>query len=663
MDTNTENLEEMVDIINLSEKNEQFLKELVRGRYTNLNNYLLGGLRFCVARRWNSWYPSYFDVQGGCYAIVPGDMDLSDPINKVDNRVGVTVIDPGFKFIDILRANYQIEPQDVRNVLVTHFHPDHMAGLLEYATIMNTSKLPCNIYLNETMFSTFQSLQNAFITVAELRDGQIQELMRYRTKDCMNVQLTVKVVGVHHNELGNQHRSLGLIIDTRLTEQKANKTELISKYRIGIMGDTDGNAEYIPQYVNNFKDSDILVLHIGTFSNKKVGRGGKHLYIDGIRKTLGGIGDALRSGGNIENAQLRGTKKIIVLSEFGLELSDDETLYHKLWPFIQSHSWRLPLLFASIYKEYNDVPEKYSDQPDIRKYFAKACLDYMSQMYCPYASHENPRIKKVSRKDVEEFVLAFSLLVLFYDSDGLVSSLRNINEHIYEKLSKERSREYVDGINRGNYYSFISKLIMDDISIMPLNYFFTDLVNEAHFGKDPSSIPDLIKSCDAVFDTACFNYENIGSALNFSDKLDYVTQYAKSKNIIKGKMLEGLEFLWDSRNKVEDLSIKLVWTASMLGALLLGNALKSYTFLEQNQMKNPLLRIGEYFKKDYSLWANLMIGDIGCTFGLDPFNSPDDGERMKGIKIKSKNSKWISPYNAICSYNQDNEEIEYLEPD
>lgn len=78
---------------------------------------------FVVARRWNSWYPSFFDAPGGAYAMV-------FPICKETRRNRVAVVDPGFRFLKILRE-LGLSVQDLEACIVTHNHPDHMGGVFE----------------------------------------------------------------------------------------------------------------------------------------------------------------------------------------------------------------------------------------------------------------------------------------------------------------------------------------------------------------------------------------------------------------------------------------------------------------------------------------------------------------------------------------------------
>lgn len=657
---------EMEEIQKQCETHERFLKELVRGRYAFLRNYLPGGLRFGVARRWNSWYPSYFDVAGGCYVLIPGDLDPDDDENKKDERIGVVVIDPGFKFIDILRANYQIEPQDIRTVIVTHFHPDHMAGLIEYATIMNTSKESCNIYLNETTFATFKSLQNVFITVNELHDGQIQEIMRYATRDKKHARVTVKVIGVHHNELGNQHRSLGLILETTLAKKsRAFEQDLISKCQVGILGDTDGNEEYVPFYVDEFREVDIFILHLGTFSNKKLGRGGKHLYIEGVRRVLKRMGEELERDKYIERARDRDSKKIVVLSEFGLELADEDSLYRKLQPFIESHSWRLPLIFTGLYLRGQGKTSEGEDSNDkeVSRFFARATLGIIGGIYESSKNTISASQQVLTRKDIDELLIALAFQVLAFDSKSLRKTIREVQDNLTSTITRERRERLVDGLTLERYLDFLSGGLKGNRDLDPLRAFFQDLVQKASFGRVPLSTSHLVKSCELLIERISYSLENPATSLYYVDKLPYISKYAESRGLFtSGKERDRRKYRWAYGKGEGITSLSLFWTACLIGVFLLREVLSATSFESKSPEENPLLQIGTFFQKGIEAWANLLVGDIGCTFGINPFTIPDDRERVQGIKLKSVEGKWISPYDAECFYDHENDRISYRIP-
>lgn len=663
-----ENTAEVQAMRTRCEVHEQLLKELVRGRYAFLRNYLSSGLLFGIARRWNSWYPSYFDVEGGCYILVPGDMDPRSDDNRKDSRVGAVVIDPGFRFLDIVREHYMVEPQDIRSVVVTHFHPDHMAGLIEYCTIMTTSKQPCNIYLNETSFSSFKALQNAFITVNELCDGQIQEVMRYATRDGKHVSVTVEAVSVHHDEIGNQHRSLGLVLETVLSADKASGRGQRRKHRIGILGDTDGNERYIPHYVDHFADVDLLVLHLGAFSDRRLARGGKHLYIRGMHLVLESIGRAI-----VERRRLmrtdEGPNTTILLSEFGLELADSETLYRKLRPFLVSYSWRLPLIYSGLYERERQAATKGRPVGTIgpARFFARGTLEMLARAAQAGAPDNGPAQSISSASQLDKLIVALGFQTIAFGKGGLLKAADELTEALSVELKQDIDRERLDGWESDDYFPKLADHLRGSNAIKPLRRKYRDMVGMAAFGNASMSCERLVQGCDVLFGLACRNFENPASPIRHADNLGYVQRFAQSRKLPRSARVpgrtrrKGLEWPWNLEEQIESLG--LFWMACMIGLFALREAVKSTSGVKGQALdeENTLLSVGRVFRKEVNPWASLLVGDIGCTFGLDPFSTLEEGRRQEGIWLRSNDGQWISPHDAEDYYDPVNDRISYRE--
>ena len=631
------------------ESTERFLKDLVRGKHAHPGNYLPTDLCFAVSRRWNSWYPSYFDVEGGCYALIPGDIKRDDPENLLDKRNGVVIIDPGFKFVDILREEYQIEPHDVSTVIVTHFHPDHMGGLLEFATIMNTSRQSCTIYLNETTFATYKSIQNAFIAVNELRDGQIQEIMRYKTRDEQWVRVTVKAVGVHHTELGNHHRSLGLILNATLSPDLTQRTESSTNYQISIVGDTDGNEAYIPYYVNTFCDSDIMVLHLGTFSDKKLGRGGKHLYISGMANLL----QQMKADASKKN----GGKRIVVLSEFGLELANMATLYRMLQPTIESYSWRLPLLFVRTYLKQQADPNANTTSTTSACFFARSTLEFLDHIY-EYKYPDSFRSPVITRSILEELLVAFTLQILAFSDNEFRATIKELTLDIAAFISEKKERRFLDRIPLEDYFHKLDQhALLEDNSLAQLQTFYVDMLGAAVFSHPIPQGERLEKACDILAQMAVRNFETPSNGIFFVQKLGYVGAYAQHCGI------EGYQWAYDYQPG-KGVKLDLFWVSCLVGIYLLRSNLSLAPSPPATEDEYPLIQIGRFFQQSAGDWANIIVGDIGCTFGLSPFKINQAGQRVQRIRLKGINQNtqkedWISPYIAESVFEEETSRIIY----
>lgn len=269
-------LRSKVDVVN------QMFDDMVTGKV--VKPYTSRGRRhltFGIARKWSSWYPTYFKTPGGCYVFVTRDPDSDEKRNA-----GVIVIDPGFNFAESLRKYLNIEPHDVRTAIVSHFHPDHTMGLYELLPLVHESHRPCDYYLNESTFDAFRYFHGTFNNLVELRKGQGVEICNYVIKPSRRVSLEsdgirekiyLTPVQTFHREIGNRHTSLGLIFDI---ESGKHHRQIV------LLGDTDGNDKYLDTYLKHLRNADVAVLHLGAFTEKGFGRGYKHLYKSGLINIL-----------------------------------------------------------------------------------------------------------------------------------------------------------------------------------------------------------------------------------------------------------------------------------------------------------------------------------------------------------------------------------------
>lgn len=409
------------NLIKKTEERENFLESMTTLRHTSLNRV---DIRFLIARKWNSWYPSYFQVDGGCYAIV------TRKAFKLDKDPGVIVVDPGFRFLKVLRE-FDIEPIDIKNIVVTHFHPDHVAGLQEFLTLSFKSNHVCNIYLNETSYKVYQNYQTTNAIIHELTLGQIIKLAEYNTRissECIKL----KSYQAFHREVGNRYKSISLKFDIESTFSKDNKR----KYKIGILGDTDGSEEYLNKYVDNFKDANMLCLHVGSYSNLKYGSGHGHLYAKGLKKLLKML---------YENGFSK--SQYIILSEFGLEMGTDEHIIDAIEPLVKNESWKIPLRLAK--KIYDEPSIDDEEKRLLIKLLSKCIQKYFLWTWKDtfvYTMNMHPTTYIVTLDQLIEFCLSFVFaLLLKADKTIYISN----NKDLLNKYKKDvflKNNEVYDNI-------------------------------------------------------------------------------------------------------------------------------------------------------------------------------------------------------------------------
>ncbi|KKN05374.1 hypothetical protein LCGC14_1088050 [marine sediment metagenome] len=258
-----------------------------------------------LAREWNSWYPSSFQVSGGCYLF---------NLNRE-----IIIIDPGFNTFDILiRNNFDIRL--IRHIFITHFHPDHFESLTGLLTRLTSKDNKLKVYLNSTSFNQFQIYSKNFTEFIELKPKMLLKIVSDSGYHDFDVNL--KVTKAYHKEIGGSMNSIGL---------KFNLKNKDNNYNIGFMSDTDGLIDYIEEYYNEYKDCKIIIPHLGAIHKEPIGN--KHLYYAGVKSFL---------------EKLKEKNYIIFLGEFGLELGSNEDFLKGISHFI-SDNLSYDILMKNIY--------------------------------------------------------------------------------------------------------------------------------------------------------------------------------------------------------------------------------------------------------------------------------------------------------------------------
>ena len=152
--------QQMNDLKELSTERENLLDNIVKsldflGSFENRENFLI------LAREWNSWYPSTFEVIGGCYLF---------NINQQ-----IIIIDPGFNTLEVIRR-YELDVRLIRHIIVTHFHPDHCEHLIKLLTQLKGRANNLTVYLNSTSFKQFQIYSRENVDFIELKPGMNVQL-------------------------------------------------------------------------------------------------------------------------------------------------------------------------------------------------------------------------------------------------------------------------------------------------------------------------------------------------------------------------------------------------------------------------------------------------------------------------------------------------------
>jgi CheY-like chemotaxis protein len=261
---------------------------------------------FVVARRWNSWYPSFFDVPGGAYATV-------FPMCKLTRRNRATIIDPGFRFLKIL-GELGLSVQDLEMCIVTHNHPDHIGGVFEYIACRYEAGKPASFLCNPSTQRMLNEMAQANVTSRVLLDNNKEDVvLSYKDVKGTFRSLGVRAFATDHREVGWSSESRGLVLTCH---SGIKKDDPDSSFQTVILGDTafdetNSNMDF-PAVIAGDENTKIAVLHIGSAQIKR--RSGGHLYLTGLGRLVQHISAKLEKYG-----RSRKNKLVVLVSEWGLE--------------------------------------------------------------------------------------------------------------------------------------------------------------------------------------------------------------------------------------------------------------------------------------------------------------------------------------------------------
>lgn len=305
--------------IKYSNQIDELLNDLLTTKYIapkeSLENIFFNG-KFLFCREWNSYYPSFYNVIGGCYVIQYGR--------------NYTLIDPGYKTIKALLDN-GVDTRLIKNIIITHNHPDHSGGLIELINLLFTQnkegEYHYSLYLNPGTLELYKYLEGNGLDIFELEYNKEFLLNFHKNDDGSINKFSFISYRAYHKGIGNRQQSISLIFNIQ------RKDQLL---RFGITSDTDGSKKYFKHYKKIFKDLFFLVVHIGTLKiKKKFSKADKHLYLSGVYRLLDKLNNV----------------KAFILQEFGMELMPSFSLSQILSNIVFRNGFFFPFLIYNIHSE------------------------------------------------------------------------------------------------------------------------------------------------------------------------------------------------------------------------------------------------------------------------------------------------------------------------
>ena len=260
-----------------------------------------------IGRRWNSWYPSVFDVPGGSYIIV-GPKPLSNNDYNTDQKSPCAIIDPGFRFQEIVRK-LNVSITQIDSFVITHNHPDHIGGVFELMTARHVFRNKTRAFCSSSVCDMLGNCSGFNLEVKQLDDKYSDLIKSYETDEKW-IRIRIKGFDTSHEEIGRENSSKGLCLSI---DRGTSPNDLEASSELIILGDTayersEHRDKYIPYLTDN--NVKIVVLHIGSSQFKQ--QTGKHLYLTGLKNILHDMDSQLTV--NKYKGQL-----VVLVSEWGLE--------------------------------------------------------------------------------------------------------------------------------------------------------------------------------------------------------------------------------------------------------------------------------------------------------------------------------------------------------
>jgi DNA-binding response OmpR family regulator len=257
-----------------------------------------------VARRWNSWYPSYFSVLGGAYAVLGAGAN--------DGLAKAALIDPGFRALEVL-DQIGIPVGCLKRCIITHNHPDHVGGVFEYVAARHAASESTEIFCNHSVNEMLRGLAGPGLGITEFIDAPIDLVPAYTGRDGHQRSITATPLQTYHQNIGTMQGTRGVIITSESSRRDGHP---LSRSVCVLLGDTEYRSDR-PEFRKICKalanpDVKVAVLHIG--SSQLKAQTGKHLYLPGLQDILKDVDSYRRKHvGNRESTLL------VLISEWGLE--------------------------------------------------------------------------------------------------------------------------------------------------------------------------------------------------------------------------------------------------------------------------------------------------------------------------------------------------------
>lgn len=218
------------------------------------------------------------------------------------------IIDPGFRSLEVFR-NIGVQWVDFSSCVITHNHPDHMAGVFELMAARNVIGERTRALCSRSCCEMLGNCSGFNLEIKQLGENYADLIPSYLThRDWLRIR--VKGFDTAHEEIGRENTSQGLHI-TIERGPTSDCLEVVSE--LVLVGDTEyDRSEHRDNLIPNICKQNIkcVILHIGCSQLRQAT--GKHLYLGGLRNILNDMDSQLTV------SKYKGIQTVLI-SEWGLE--------------------------------------------------------------------------------------------------------------------------------------------------------------------------------------------------------------------------------------------------------------------------------------------------------------------------------------------------------
>jgi len=579
---------------------------------------------FLVARRWNSWYPSYFDIEGGgSYLILTAEAHPDDK-SKPPKKPRVILVDPGYGFLTVVWS-LGINTEDIDTVIITHFHPDHMNGIFEYMSLRLDTDRATSIYMNPTTFNALGRSSSGNIDMYELPPLSADTLAEYQKKnDDMYERIIVRSVQTHHREVSNTSHPIGLIFEIEQFKSPFFEKP-IRRRNLGIIGDTDAYHTHLESYAKEFHKCDVLGLHIGTFAYKPEGMPGKHLYLMGARQLLNEIEVERRRSRILED-------QLVLISEFGMEHATLDQLYKAVSERLEVGPCQAVLGYHLERKQATENNRTYLAEIAYAHWFYHWLVEPLA--------YENTSVLLIASglgcmlcasEECEQ------LLPASLDSD--VSDRKDMSEVIIERIA-QNCAEAKDRLKQPTCWA---TRFLTDAMLTRINFYGEEKSIKSSVERQLEELRNALGELEEIAKRVLPNPHWCVADILPVDEIEFLKEQIRSKNpnvdLDRMRKYDDQEF--------HDVLLYSILTINCL-IMAVGEVWQEIKDIISGRGDPMLKRIEDFFRMEND-WCTVFVADIGC-------------EVIVGDKIlmKTFDGKTLEPSEVESEYNPVERGIRYI---